>query len=202
MRKIQLPIFFAFGLLLTVACTHESATIEDSGQLTEAAATVVRDLSWGNVAVRVEATPSGGRASLNDIVISGQVDDARLQPVMISESDPLTEAAVADLDHDGNPELYCFTQGAGSGSYGTVIAYTIFPDGSVTQINVQSISEPMQEGYMGHDLFSLEGDQLVRRFPVYREGDTNDKPTGGLRQVFYTLGAGEAAPQLVPERME
>ena len=33
---------------------------------------------------------------------------------------------------------------------------------------------------------------LVRRFPVYRDGDTNAKPTGGMRQIQYKLAAGEA----------
>jgi hypothetical protein len=41
---------------------------------------------------------------------------------------------------------------------------------------------------------------LVRRFPVYRSGDSNAKPTGGTRQVTYKLVPGEAMWQLKPVR--
>jgi hypothetical protein len=36
------------------------------------------------------------------------------------------------------------------------------------------------------------GNALVRRFPVYRAGDTNAGPTGGIRQLQYRLVPGEA----------
>jgi hypothetical protein len=47
-------------------------------------------------------------------------------------------------------------------------------------------------GYMGHDEFSVVERYLVRRFPIYRAGDVNAKPTGGLRQIQYRLRPGEA----------
>jgi hypothetical protein len=33
----------------------------------------------------------------------------------------------------------------------------------------------------------------VQRFPIYKEGDTNSKPTGGMRQIQYKLKNGEAS---------
>ena len=39
---------------------------------------------------------------------------------------------------------------------------------------------------------------LVRRFPLYNRGDSNAKPTGGIRQVTYKLVPGEAIWQLKP----
>jgi hypothetical protein len=41
---------------------------------------------------------------------------------------------------------------------------------------------------------------LVRRFPVYRDKDTNAQPTGGTRQIQYKLKAGEAGWILKPDR--
>jgi hypothetical protein len=41
---------------------------------------------------------------------------------------------------------------------------------------------------------------LVRRFPVYRDGDTNAQPNGETRQVQYKLKAGEAGWVLRPDR--
>jgi hypothetical protein len=45
---------------------------------------------------------------------------------------------------------------------------------------------------MGHDEFAVVENVLARRFPVYRPGDTNAKPTGGVRQLQYKLVPGEA----------
>jgi hypothetical protein len=33
---------------------------------------------------------------------------------------------------------------------------------------------------------------IVRRFPIYKDTDTDDKPTGGMRQLQYKLTQGEA----------
>ena len=49
------------------------------------------------------------------------------------------------------------------------------------------------EGYMGHDEFTVVENVLIRRFPVYRDADTNAKPTGGMRQLQYKLIPGEAS---------
>jgi len=37
---------------------------------------------------------------------------------------------------------------------------------------------------------------FVQRFPLYKDGDSNSKPTGGMRQLQYKLVAGEAGWKL------
>jgi hypothetical protein len=54
------------------------------------------------------------------------------------------------------------------------------------------LSGKLAQGYMGHDQFAVVETTLMRRFPIYRPGDTNAKPTGGTRQISYKLVAGEA----------
>jgi hypothetical protein len=54
---------------------------------------------------------------------------------------------------------------------------------------------------MGHDQFAVVENRLVRRFPVYRDGDTNAAPSGGVRQLQYQLQRGEAAWRLVVDRV-
>jgi hypothetical protein len=49
-----------------------------------------------------------------------------------------------------------------------------------------------KKGYMGHDQFAVVESTLMRRFPVYRQADTNANPTGGMRQLQYKLIPGEA----------
>ena len=57
------------------------------------------------------------------------------------------------------------------------------------------------KGYMGHDQFAVVENRLARRFPVYRDGDTNASPTGGVRQLQYKLQRGEAGWRLVVHRV-
>ena len=56
------------------------------------------------------------------------------------------------------------------------------------------------EGYMGHDIFTIEKNKLVRTFPIYNKGDTNQNPTGGERKLIYGLYSGEAMWQLKIEK--
>jgi hypothetical protein len=55
---------------------------------------------------------------------------------------------------------------------------------------------------MGHDTFKIEGEKLVRIFPIYNKGDTNENPTGGVRELVYALYPGESMWQLKVERSE
>jgi len=57
-------------------------------------------------------------------------------------------------------------------------------------------NDEVSEGYMGHDRFSIANNKLVRKFPIYEQGDSNDNPTGGERKLTYGLYPGEAMWQL------
>ena len=109
-----------------------------------------------------------------------------------------------DLNADGFPEIYVYVISAGSGSYGSLIAFASNRNRSITPITLPPIEDEeaaVTKGYMGHDKFRVVEGALVRRFPVYREGDTNSKPTGGTRQVQYKLKAGEAGWILRKDRV-
>jgi hypothetical protein len=55
---------------------------------------------------------------------------------------------------------------------------------------------------MGHDTFTIEDQKLVRMFPLYNKGDTNQNPTGGRGKLVYGLVPGEAVWQLKVQRAE
>jgi len=119
------------------------------------------------------------------------------------DRDPISEAFVADLDGNGFDEIYIITTSAGSGSYGTVLGFASNKDKSLSSIHFPDQEEGEKfEGYMGHDTFKIEGQNLVRVFPVYREGDANTNPTGGKRKLVYGLYPGEAMWQLKIEKSE
>ena len=123
-----------------------------------------------------------GKLTIDNAPISREVDGQ------------VVGAEVADLNVDGSPELYVYVQSAGSGSYGSLVAYAANKKKSLSEISLPPIADDPKaaKGYMGHDEFRVVENTLVRRFPVYRAGDTNAKPTGGTRQIQYKLAAGEA----------
>ena len=112
-------------------------------------------------------------------------------------------AEVADLNVDGSPEIYVYVQSAGSGAYGSLVAYSANDKKSLSEIYLPPISDDPEasKGYMGHDEFRVVESTLVRRFPVYRDGDTNANPTGGTRQIQYKLAKGEASWVLRAEKV-
>lgn len=146
-------------------------------------------LGDGNVGFRVQATSGSSLNSLTLQPIGLSIDNSA-QSVEIDGSAYLAE--LADLDGDGWPEVYVYVSSAGSGSYGSLAALAVNNGKSATPIYLPEIPEEASQGYMGHDEFRVVENRLVRRFPIYGEGDTNASPGGGTRQLQYRLGKGEA----------
>ncbi|MGG8495591.1 MliC family protein [Tenacibaculum sp. TC6] len=119
------------------------------------------------------------------------------------EGSQVIGAEVEDLNSDGSPELFVYTQSDGSGSYGEVFAFSVNNKKSMSQVYFPPTAEnkAINKGYMGHDQFSLVETSLVQRFPIYKDTDTNSNPTGGTRQVSYKLVDGEAMRQLVIDKV-
>ncbi len=114
----------------------------------------------------------------------------------------VTRAFLADMDSDNSPELFVVLTNPGSGSYGEVLAYSSNGRKSLTPIVIGKPAEKDLAGYMGHDEFEVMENTFMRRFPVYKAGDTNANPTGGFRQFQYKLRPGEAAWQMKIDRVE
>ncbi len=105
----------------------------------------------------------------------------------------VTGAEIEDLNSDGWPEIVVYVTSPGSGSYGTVVGYSVNAGKSLSAITFPELDGDAAVGYMGHDEFTLVETTLARRFPIYKDGDSNAEPTGGLRQVEYKLVDGEAS---------
>jgi hypothetical protein len=113
------------------------------------------------------------------------------------------DAEVGDLNIDGFPEVMVYLQSDGSGSYGSVIGYSVNNGKSMSMINLPSVADNTEAnvGYMGHDEFAIVESTFNQRFPVYKPGDTNAKPTGGMRQIQYKLVDGENMSRLVIDQI-
>jgi hypothetical protein len=149
------------------------------------------------ISFRVSSVNSGSRNLVRIEPHGLQVDNTVIEKDVEGR---VTEAEVADLNGDGFPEIYVYANSTGSGSKGSLIAYTANKQKSLSEIYLPSLLDDPRTstGYMGHDQFRVAGNSLVRRFPVYLGHDTNARPTGVIRQVQYYLVAGEAGWLLRP----
>lgn len=152
------------------------------------------------IAFRVK---SANDSSINtlEIVPSGLEIDNR--PISRQIDGTVTAAEAADLNADGSPEIYVYVTSAGSGSYGSLVAYSANRRKSLSEIYLPPVAgnEALSKGYMGHDDFAVVESTFVQRFPIYRDGDINARPTGGTRQLQYKLVPGEAGWILKLDRM-
>lgn len=107
----------------------------------------------------------------------------------------VVNAEIGDLNIDSYPELFVYLTSDGSGSYGKLIGYSVNNGKSVSQVYLPEISEndEVSKGYMGHDEMAIVENTFCQRFPIYKEGDSNANPTGGIRQIQYKLVDGESS---------
>lgn len=167
----------------------------------------------GSIAVTAQATPfqqtaalqgvtfqvkATGDGSIQNLMVKA-TEKGKVLPVIKQEIDGRVNGMeVADLNSDGRPDLLIYVTSAGSGSCGSVKAWTVSKKQTLLPITMPELTGPWAQGYMGHDSFAVVETTLMRKFPVYRPGDSNARPTGGIRTVSYKLAPGEASWQFMP----
>lgn len=152
------------------------------------------------VGFNTELTYPGSKISFT---VSTEGDSLLIQPSGLSISNEtlyhditgytVVNAEIGDLNIDSYPEVFVYLTSNGSGSYGKLIGYSVNNGKSVSQVYLPDISEnsDVSKGYMGHDEMAIVENTFCQRFPIYKEGDHNAKPTGGIRQIQYKLVDGE-----------
>lgn len=152
----------------------------------------------GGLSIRVGAANAGSLTTVNLMV---HHEGELILRAAVPAEGTVTEASVGDLNRDGYPEVYVFITSAGSGSYGSVIAYASNRNQSMTPITMRGLPKDATAlaGYLGHDRYELRDDVLLRSFPVYLPGNSNADPQGGRQTLRYRLHAGEAGWLLKPE---
>jgi hypothetical protein len=205
-----LPIVLLAGLLAMSCGDGEEAAMAEATTEAESSPTVAQEMSgfdftstdyWDSgITFHVTSANSG---SINEVTITPSGLEIDNSPVTVEVDGTITGAEVGDLNVDGSPEIYIFANSAGSGSYGSLVAFATNNRKSMTPIYLPPIAEHPEasKGYMGHDDFAVVESSLVQRFPVYAEGDSNANPTGGTRQIQYRLEAGEAGWVLTPDKV-
>ncbi len=104
----------------------------------------------------------------------------------------VTGADIGDINVDGSPEIYVYIKAKDKGS---LIAYSANNKKSLSDIYLPPITDDpkLTKGYRGHDEFMMVENSVAQRFPIYKDTDSDDKPTGGWRQLQYKLTQGEAS---------
>ena len=142
-------------------------------------------------------------SSINQVIVRANMSEGSLGQMQAEADGTITNVEVEDLNADGYPEIYVYVTSAGSGSYGSLIAYASNRNKSLGEIYLPSFEDnpEISQGYMGHDEFFVGEGTFVRRFPIYRDGDNNAESTGGTRQIQYKLETGEAGWVLRQDRV-
>ena len=184
---------------MSISCQKKSETTTESNQPKDSITTI----SLEPVEPKTDFKKTVSYKSISfDITKSG--DTLTIQPsgfesdntkVIKTIEGTVSNIEVDDINTDGSPELMIYITSSGSGSYGTAIGFSGNNNKSMSEITIPRIVDnpKTNKGYMGHDEFALVEGTLVQRFPTYKEGDTNSKPTGGTRQIQYKLKNGEAS---------
>jgi hypothetical protein len=183
--------------LLKVAAL--TAALTAAAALPCAAAPFDQNLDEGTIKLRVQAANTPGK---NSIIITAKGLESGDERITVSSENQVSRAFLEHLDGDNVPELFVVLTSYGSGSYGEVLAWSTNGKKGLTPIIIEAPSPKDLDGYMGHDDYEVMENTFVRRFPVYKKGDTNASPSGGFRQFQYKLKPGEAAWQMKIDRVE
>jgi len=91
---------------------------------------------------------------------------------------------ISNIDADDGAEFLLMTRSAGSGGYAQLYVYEFFGN-ELHLLNLPDPDPDLMRGYQGRDSYGVTDGTLVRRFPVYLDGDANCCPQGGERYIEF-----------------
>lgn len=193
MKKIS--SFVLCVLLMSCSFSKNEKNSASDATVKEGIDSVQQEISFNK-----ELTYPGSKISFR---VSTKEDTLMIQPSGLSLSYEtlyhditgytVVNAEIGDLNIDSYPEVFVYLTSDGSGSYGKLIGYSVNNGKTVSQVYLPEISENKEVsiGYMGHDEMAIVENSFCQRFPIYKDGDSNANPTGGMRQIQYKLVDGE-----------
>ncbi|UYZ64365.1 hypothetical protein [Hymenobacter weizhouensis] len=174
--------------------TSSADSVPTSPTVEESDVSFNREVTQGNFRFTVKTYGSQDQrvASIRSYRGAAQTTD----PIRTDISGAVTDVATGDLNGNGKPELYVMTDNkkANGGLY-------VFEFGERGYTPVTLPGTPAGSagiGYSGQDTYRIQGNKLVRTFPVASSTDAagtagattaGSTTAGGTRSVEYTLDA-------------
>jgi hypothetical protein len=186
--RLMTPGVLAASLLMPIGAAVAEPQERFNQTLSLNGITFAVSATAGENATKLTITPSGLKI-VND-------------PVTHDIAGRVVKAEVADIDGNGDPEIYVFAESSGD-RVGRIIAYSTNNKKSMTEIYIPSIADEVKnkEGYVGGDESAVVETTLVTRFPLYTGFGSEYRPTGKWRQLQYKLRAGEAGWKMVLDKV-
>jgi hypothetical protein len=130
------------------------------------------------------------QGSILRIVPSGlKIDNS---PIERAIDGVVTGADIGDINVDQSPEIYIYVKAKDSAS---LIAYSANKKNSLSDIYLPPFTDDpkLSKGFRRHSEIALVENVVAQRFPIFKDGDSDGKPTGGIRQMQYKLKQGESS---------
>jgi len=167
----------------TTSLRSSTATEAPSAPVSTTAVSYHKEVTKGDHRFVVETK---GKGSQRQLMLSAEKNGRDLTTNTQPLNGTVTDVVATNLNDDQFPELLIFVSDAGSGSYGQLVAYSFLNQGRRT-ITLPDLAGAAAEGYQGQDVFKVQGQELLRSFPLYKPADPNCCPSGGTRTVRYKL---------------
>lgn len=143
-------------------------------------------LTFNTYEFHLNAHPAGNHQKLTAEIYGLKNPDTK---VFRNFEGKITDAEVNDLNNDGFPEILIYIS-TGNDEEGKVLCYSVNKGLSISEAGFPdtNTNSKVNQGYHGHDEFTVIENNLNQRFPIFENG----KETSKIRQVEYTLAEGEA----------
>lgn len=148
------------------------------------------------------ATPVSGASDIRNEDLAAQPGVLEVLAVVPGQR-TVGETVYSDLTGDGVEEAVANINSGGTAGHIAVFVFG-YVDGQVRELLRE---EGSGDGYMGHLQGGVEAGRLVVQWPMYRQGEGNCCPSGGLRVRRYTwdgaalvLATDEVGPRPPAER--
>lgn len=91
---------------------------------------------------------------------------------------------MGDLKGTGWPVLILFMSDTGKGRYGFLRLIECRGDG-FRILQGPNTPRKLLEGYRGSDMWDWKDGEIIRQFPLYKDGDEPGAPQGGMSTIWY-----------------
>jgi hypothetical protein len=177
---------------------HDSANAPPQAPSTGDNKSVERDTTYGDYRI---AVITHGNGYMRDLTLAvGSKKDTTVAD-SITEKDvkgQLENIMMADLDGNGQPEIYLSMLSEGTGHYGKIYAFNLGKP--VARISTYAVDTMQQAAYRGQDSFAIKGKNLVRTFPAFREGDPDALTANTQGIILYHLKKEGDTLKLLPAK--